>query len=577
MKRSSFRSNLGARLLLSGVTSAALAGAAHGQAQTSSPSQQPPGELAGEERTDAVLSLPEARGLIAPDGASDTGFVLGALLLEGGKEDLNARALAGAPAPGSTLTVAELFEFAGLVQSQYFEAGYPLVRVIVPAQDIQPEGSDVRILIVNGYIDVIDAKALPGRVAGQVEKFLLPLVGNEFVSADELERRILLAGDTAGLRLKTALTPGAEIGATSLIVTGDYSPVEGVVSVDNRVIEDVGREQITFSAALNSLAGLGEQVVFTAATALNDPGLGSSALRSYTGVTVSLPVGIEGWSVGMQMLHASNAPDPVGTGLEFDNEFFRTGVSASYALKRTRRASSAISLGFDASYEEQRLGLLGLDVSLFADRTRVARAGISGYNILRDKTILNYDAQLSKGIDGFGARAADDASAVRPLSRDGADASFTKLALGGSLTHGITDGLTLLTTLRAQTGFNDPLLRSEQASIVSPGLVSGPPSGTVTGDRMVAGRIEAQTLVRVADALSVQPYLAIAAGESRLENPTLLERTHSGASSMGVGVRTQFDVTDQNALSAQLEWARVESNDRRLERDWLGFSVALRF
>lgn len=567
---------LDARVLLSGITSVFLAGMAHGQSQIQSPSQQPPGERAGEDKTDAVLSIPELRGLRAPDGAELKSFSVGTILLEGGLEDINARAAALAPAPGATLSVEELFKYAGLVQSLYFDAGYPLVRVVVPAQDIEPLGSTVKILVINGYVDAIDTAALPARVARRVEKVLSPLIGEVAISASELERRILLAGDTAGLRLRSALTPGVEIGATSLVLTGDHSAVDGVISLDNRVIEDVGREQVTASLALNSVFGRGEQLVLTGATALEDPEIGESALRSYTGLSASLPVGTEGWSIGLQLLHASNAPEPVG-GAAFDNTFFRVGLSAAYALERSRRASSVLSFGVDASYEEQRLQLPGLQASLFADRTRVARAGFSGYGHLGDQSQLTYDIQVSKGIDGLGARNTSDATALRPLSREGADAGFAKISVGGSLKKDVYEWLSLQAAIRAQTSFNQPLVRSEQASFVSPGLVSGPPSGSVTGDRMIAGRMEAQTSVQISDVVNLQPYISIAAGESHLENPTALERRHSGGRSLGLGLRAAFDVTSEQTLSAQLEWASVDSDDQRLERDWFGFSVAVRF
>jgi len=220
---------------------------------------------------------------------------------------------------------------------------------------------------------------------------------------------------------------------------------------------------------------------------------------------------------------------------------------------------------------------LGLDASLFTDRTRVARASLSGYSLLGDNGQLTYEVQVSKGIDGLGARSASNATAVRPLSRDGADASFTKLSASGSIKFAVFEALSLQSSIRAQSSFNEPLVRSEQASMVSHGLVSGPPSGTVTGDRMIAGRMEAQTLVRIADSLNIQPYVSVAAGESHFEKPTALERRHSGASSIGTGLRTQFDIMNRNTVTAQIEWARVESNDQRLDRDWLGVSVALRF
>ncbi|KCZ54268.1 hypothetical protein HY29_15165 [Hyphomonas beringensis] len=569
-------SGLRAKLLMSGVASAALAGASYGQAQGTSPSQQPPGEVAGEMQSDTVLSLPQVRGLMAPPGAENSRFVVGGIVLEGGQPELNARALEAAPKSGATVTVADLFEFAGHVQQLYFEAGYPLVRVAVPAQDIQLNGGDVRLLIVDGYIDHIDSSALPDKVARQVEKMLSPLVGEQMVTADELERRILLAGDTKGLRLRTALTPGAEIGATTLVVTGEHQALNAVVSIDNRVIEDVGREQITFSAAANSVLGAGEQVVVTAATALDDPGFGSTALRSYLGVSASAPVGVDGWSVGFQALQASNAPDPVEAGVQFKSDFFRTGINASYALERTRKKSTTVSLGFDASFEEQNVELLANEVPLFSDRTRAVRAGLSGYRSLSSPGTLSYDVQFSQGIDGLGARGASEASVLRPLSREGADADFTKLNIGATALKKVSEQLWVRATVKAQSSFNEPLLRSEQTSFVSADLVSGPPSGLVTGDRMVAGRFEAQSNVRVNDLFNVQPYAAVAAGESHLEQVSQLERAHSGAASAGLGLRSQLQLTDRALMNLQLEWASIQSKDERLDRDWLGFSVALR-
>ena len=577
MNKIKSKMSLRSRLLLSGVTSVALTGGAYGQVQATSPSQQPPGELAGDLTNETVFSLPQVRGVTAPNGAEDTRFVLGNILLEGGQDSLNARALQAAPQAGINLTIEELFEYAGLVQQLYLEAGYPLARVIVPAQDIQPEGGDFRIQIVNGYIDRIDTSALSEKVSGQVKKMLSPLVGNDTVTAAELERRVLLAGETNGVTLRTALTPGEDIGSATLVVTGGYRAVQAVLSVDNRIIEDAGREQATLSAAFNSVLGMGEQVVLTTATALNEPGLGPSALRSYVGISASAPVGVNGWSVGVQAIQASNSPDPVSPGVQFESEFFRTGISASYALRRARKRSTSLTLGFDASFEEQRLDLLANDVSLFADRTRVARIELSGYEIMGGGTSFSYDAQLSRGLNALGARTASDASTVRPLSRDGAEADFTKLSVEAVVHQNLSNTLNLQANLRAQSSFNAPLLRSEQISFVSANLVSGPPSGLVTGDRMVAARVEAQSNVRMNDSIRVQPYIAIAGGESHLERATVLERKHSGASSAGIGFRSQYQIAGNARLDVQLEWASVQSKDSHLERDWTGFSVALRY
>lgn len=566
----------GLLLVSTAMLTLSIAGAALGQDVPTTPSQLMPGESAVIQGPDALLTLPEIRGLQAPQGAAQTRLTLAGIALEGGVEAINARAETHAPAPGTHITLDAVYAYASRLQQLYFESGYPLVRVTIPAQDIDAAGATIRVMIVNGYVDRIDTSALPGRVEGQVARMLAPLLNNTLVSAEELERRVLLAGDTAGLALRSAITPGQQTGAVTLVLTGEHRPVNAVLSVDNRLVEASGREQLTASVALNSYFGAGEQLLLTAATSLNDPGFGNSAQRSYLSASASRPVGVEGWSLSLYAIHAASTPEPTLPGVVFDGEFFRIGVSTSYALKRSRTENITLSLAADASYEDQDISLAGLTAPLFADRTRAVRASITGTQLRRSGE-LGYDAQLSRGIAALGARTRDDASPLRPLSRDGADADFTRLAGGVNFSQTLAGGLQFRAGLRGQTSFNAPLLRSEQTSILAPGLISAPPGGLVTGDRMIAGRLELQTRYSPNENLAVQPFVAFAAGESRLERPTALERTHSAAYGPSAGVRASFGTPAGPAFSAQVEWTRLNSNDQRLSRDWFGFTLALRY
>ena len=547
------------------------------QGVQSSPIQQLSGENAARPLSDAAISLPQAPNLTPPAGAEGLSFEVGSIRIMGGVEALNARALASAPQAGAIMSITQLYDYASALQRLYLEEGYPLVRVLVPAQDIQPRGSQVRILVVNGFIETIDTGTLHPRVRGQIAQILSPLLKDENVTAKELERRILLAGDTAGVRLRTALAPGEAAGGVTLVANGDFKSFDGVISIDNRVLDDLGREQITLSTAFNSLLGGGEQIVLTTATSLEDPGIGTAVLRSFMGLTASAPIGRDGITLGANAIYASNAPAETVTGLRFDNEFWRIGINASYALVRTRRASSTLTLGFDASSEEQRVDFAGIQAPLFKDRIRVLRFGIAGYTRPGPASVLNYDLHFSQGINILGARSASDASVLLPLSRDGSDTDFSKLEAGVSVLHEVTEALRLHASLRGQTGFGNPLMRSEQASFTTPGLLSGPPPGSVVGDRMAAARLEVQSPKSVSDSMTVEPYSAVATGHSRLERPTAFELPESDANAFGLGLRSLLSLNAKVNLSAQIEWMRITSDDQRLDDDWLTFAVALRF
>lgn len=570
------------RLRLSLLATAGLglfASNAHAQSQgvPSSPLQQLPGETAERPQTGATIALPEVPSLQVPEGAEDIAFQLQSIRIDGGQEALNAKALAMAPQAGGQVSIDQLFAYASTIQRLYFEAGYPLSRVVVPAQDLASAGADVRILVVNGFVDRIDTSNLHPRVRAQVERMLRPLLNDESITAKALERHVLLAGETAGVSLRTALAPGAATGAVTLVASGDYKPIDGVISIDNRVLEDLGREQITFSAAFNSVLGGGEKIILTAATALEDPGIGTSVLRSFVALNATVPVGSNGFGLGAQAIYASNAPGETTPGLLFDNEFARFGINASYALVRSRRASSTLTLGFDASSEDQQVNFVGIQTPLFKDRIRALRLGIAGYGQAGNATVLSYDVQFSQGINALGARSAGDATMLLPLSRDGADAAFTKLEAGATVLSEIARGFKLQVATRGMTSFGDPLVRSEQASFASPGLLSGPPPGSVIGDRMIGARIEAQAPQRISANFTLEPYAAAAAAHSGLERPTAFELPESDAAAFGLGLRFQINLSAKVTLSSQVEWMHVNSDDLRLKDDWFNFAVALRF
>jgi hemolysin activation/secretion protein len=556
---------------------AMLAVGAQAQGVQSSPIQQLPGETADRPRLNTTIALPNAPTLQAPAGADGIVFELRSVRIDGGQDALNTSAMAKAPMAGSQMSVEQLFAYAASIQQLYFEAGFPLSRVIVPAQDLQSQSADVRILVVNGFIDRIDTSNLHPRVRGQVEKMLRPLLNDESISAKSLERHILLAGETAGVSLQSALSPGATIGAVTLVASGDYKPIDGVISIDNRVLEELGREQVTLSAAFNSILGSGEKIVLTAATALQNPGIGTSVLRSFVALNATAPIGRDGLALGVQAIYASNAPAETQPGLLFDNEFWRVGINASYALVRSRRASSTLTLAFDASDEEQQINFAGITTPLFKDRIRALRLGMAGYGYIGRATVVNYDLQFSQGIDALGARSAAEASFLLPLSRDGADATFSKLEGGATVLSEVTRGLKIQATARGMTGFGDPLVRSEQASFASPALVSGPPPGSVIGDRMIGARLELQSPQRLSKDVTLEPYFGAAAAYSKLERPTTFELPESDATAVGLGMRLQVNLSTKITLSSQLEWMHVNSPDLRLDDDWFNFVVALRF
>jgi hemolysin activation/secretion protein len=194
--------------------------------------------------------------------------------------------------------VADVYGYAAALQAAYLEAGYPLVRVIVPAQDLDRATGSVRVLVVSGFVERIDVDGLPKAVRARVETVLRPLVDREPLLASEFERRLLLAGETSGLTLQSALSPGSRTGGTVLVVAGELRPIQMAVALDNSLSQDIGGEQLTGSVGLNSPLGLGERILLTLAVSPDDVSWSDNTLRRYAALYGQVPVGHSGLSLG---------------------------------------------------------------------------------------------------------------------------------------------------------------------------------------------------------------------------------------------------------------------------------------
>ncbi len=548
--------NLSAALILASLVATPVL------AQVPSGSQIPPGETVERTGPAAQFSFPAAQGLKAPEGAEAIKFTLGTLTIDGGLPALATQTASLTLQKGAQVSVSDVYAFAGALQQAYLDAGFPLVRVFVPAQDLDKANGNITIRVVSGFVDSVDVSALPARVQKPVQKILAKLIGQSPVTAAALEHRLLLAGETAGLTLRTALAPGDRTGATKLVLTGEHRLVQAAIAIDNRMVKDLGGEQVTASFSLNSLFGQGDRLVTAIAFAPDEPSLSEDALRRYGSVLFSMPVANNGLELGFELVGTSSVPTGDSALLALKSNYTKASIFAALPIERRRDRAMSVKLSFDAAYEEQLTGLLGFDIPLFTDRTRVVRANVEGYRSLPSGLVLGYDAQISQGLDGLGARSTDTASFLNPLSRLGADAVFTSANFTLNLQRTFESNTSVLLTLRGTTGFGDPLLRSEQGSIVSADLISGPPSGSDIGDDTIGGRFEVRQNFSF-NSVAFSPYFFAAAGQAKLQKPTVLETSLTKAQAAGIGAEIFFRTKSDQRWRTRLEWSQTQFDGPR--------------
>nr|WP_249123442.1 MULTISPECIES: ShlB/FhaC/HecB family hemolysin secretion/activation protein [unclassified Bradyrhizobium] len=529
--------------------------------------------------------LPGAPGLATPAGAEKLFVRLSGVRVVGGLPQLAAATAAlEARLTARPVSGAEIFAAARDLEAAYAAAGYVLARVVLPPQQLV-NGARLRLVVVDGFIERIETKGVPEPVRRRIDALVGPLTGRRGLTLAEIERRVLLAGDTPGAILRSTLQPGAAEGSTVLVIEARYQAVSETLTFDNTLSKALGRTTLGVGLDLNSVAGLGELTYLRAGGHPDggDNGLFDRYPRNRSlAAGVVVPLWVEGLTFNAEFTDARTTPQAVA-GVQTTDTFDRLSLRLRYAWLRGRSANFNSELAFDAQNETQSLFVGGVPVPLSDDRLRIVRFANDGDVLTPWGATISGRATFSFGIDGLGARSAADATPLLPLSRQGADASFQKFDVALNYSQTLIEHLAISVSARAQTSFDKPLLRSEQIGIANTGGLSAFDAGSVVGDQgyVVRGELVSPwslPLPIAALGVVLAPYVFGAYGEVSLQNPTVLEVSTTRATSYGGGLRIGGAApgTLSNG-SLSLEYGRASRSDGIPGGDRLTVVSAFRF
>ncbi|WP_221795672.1 ShlB/FhaC/HecB family hemolysin secretion/activation protein [Oceanobacter mangrovi] len=188
----------------------------------------------------------------------------------------------------SQMSLGELEGAAARITHYYRDQGYPLTRVIIPAQTIENGVVTMQVLEGRlGKLQVTNNTRL--RSIGQAPLDLLQT--GEAIRSDALERALLLTNERAGVTSQAVLSPGDSTGLTDLLVTLQPEPtLQGKLILDNGGNRFTGSNRAMAMLKVNNLLGLGERFDVNL--------IGSNGDQQYYYGGVDLPVGRWGTSIG---------------------------------------------------------------------------------------------------------------------------------------------------------------------------------------------------------------------------------------------------------------------------------------
>lgn len=303
---------------------------------------------------------------------------------------------------GRELTLGDLDELADSISTAYLRAGYPLVRVYVPAQTLS--GGVVKLAVVEARYGKVVLDNRSKVKDGPLKATLAPLQSGQPVSNYTLERSLLLLSDIPGAQAGSAIQPGDEPGTSDLMVGVTPAPrYTGTLGLDDYGNEYTGRARATGSFAVNGLLHEGDLLDFSAASSgggMNYFQGGYRWLLNGQGTTLRGGISSLHYHLGDQL----SALDAYGSALV-------GSLTLTQPIVRNTRANLYGQIEFDRKLLKDDIGLVEIDNDRQANVWTATLAGderdahgVTNYNVGMSHGDIDYTNGLANLIDWITSR-----------------------------------------------------------------------------------------------------------------------------------------------------------------------------
>ena len=464
---------------------------------------------------------------------------------------------------GKSKSIKELSLISQKMTKDYQLNDFPLVRVILPKQELKPSGATIFFKVIDGFIEDINLEKIPKKQKKAVFRYLRELKNKKNIKNSLLERKLLLARRVAGLQLDTAFAPGTKEGTTILVVEAKHKLVSGSINFNNTQSEELGRQLGVLQTTINSPFGYGEGLTMfglARPTIKGMKGSGNSVTIRGGGLSFSYPLGDNGLNTNLSYSESMTRPGGDIASLGIESNMKSGSFGLTYPLKLRADSSWTIRGNITWTDELQQTNTTGIDQILSHDRLTSLRLGLSFFGC--PNGCIYFDSELSRGID-VASRSASEATDI-PLSRTSGTSQYHHIRINSSYSFYILTDYLMKIGLGGQYT-DDALLNSEQSTVIGMDRVSALTSGAISGDKVWYVRAELNRNFSLLNNLSITPYVYSAMGVAYLNRPTAAESKETAAKSVGVGLQlnnfNDYFYFDKN-ITAKVEYSKTIATDK---------------
>lgn len=395
---------------------------------------------------------------------------------------------------GKPTNFSQLSVIAAALTRKYREAGYLLSRVIIPEQEVDQNGANIRLQVIEGYIESIEYNG-GDRIRERFKSYFSPieknLVGYKPLRHIVFERYMLLTSDVPGIKVSSRFKKGNVPGGSILVIDVDDQIVEAEISYGNTGTESAGPFIGTASLAVNTLPVIGAQTSVSYSQANN--------YKEYWTITAAQRYQM--WN-GLNFTFTYSHSDSPEMDTEFARQFdyrsksdtFNFGIS--YPIIRSRD----LNLFAGLNYEHRNSDAYVLDERFTKDHMRAVSGNINFDFADSLGGVTQLITTLTRGLNIWDAT---DYSIL--ASNSLAPAEYWKIDLYGSRNQQLPFNFSFFTAAEAQFS-NESLSSYNKFFLGGSRFGRGYDPGVVEGDNGFAASAEPRWTYALTDNTSLQLF-----------------------------------------------------------------------